>query len=881
MSRVAEEREARQAHDRLADAIGSGRWVDASDALQRLIAFRPSQPSLHYTLGSVLRNVHTTAGVESHTHILTQARDAYAAAITLQPAYAEASIELASLTDELQHRDGEHATTSRAHVQALWSSALELQPSSTAAWQRWGDALVREDRSSHLRLSEAALRYGAALRLSPNDVEVAVALGLQQHKRGRWKAASQAYRTALQASPRHVQAIRLLGSLQARREPSLRAAEETLRLAWPAQTGESKAELGHVLQLQGRLDEAAALSADGIGDDVWNLQNELTLPMYVWAHRAKLDATPADELLRSCRPDGTTLATLLNAGTDIDGADGAPDGAASGAASGAPRVRLAPLLLGCSGDCVLRQTVVKLWASCRRSILDRRLHRGNFGSGSGSGGGGGGGADGGEHPARLAVRWGDADEVRLVLGHALAASSAAASAAASWRVLTSAAGELRLEALHEAAVRADCAVLGEVITQLEAHAPSQAELARALRRTDPFERTPLQLAEGSGCEGALRDALRATEGAVPAATARVGVAADEPPPPLSAELLTRAMEATASADAAAVRASATGGADGTAVQAAAAQAAAAQATAAQAADEWRVDPPQAARAAQARCDVATWEVGGATVPPEYALAAGATAAESASAAARAAVRLAARFTRDHVSLDRPLLMRGLLGETSRRAWQRGALRNASGRVAFQVMQYGSRASLADSHTWRRVSLTEWTDAMRASPLVTSAAATAVPPSSPSPPPPLPEYIFDQSTDMGDAAAGLRRQMHGVFPWRAMFAPSAPALYVGADGSGNPFHYHQQTWNALLAGRKRWLLYPPSQAFYTELHPLEWQRRAANRSMAAPLECEQRAGDVLFVPRLWAHATINVGEVVGVATPFALRSGVDYVAALRG
>ena len=39
-----------------------------------------------------------------------------------------------------------------------------------------------------------------------------------------------------------------------------------------------------------------------------------------------------------------------------------------------------------------------------------------------------------------------------------------------------------------------------------------------------------------------------------------------------------------------------------------------------------------------------------------------------------------------------------------------------------------------------------------------------------------------------------------------------------------------------------------------------------------LECEQSAGDVLFLPRLWGHATINVGEVVGVATPFALRQG---------
>ena len=42
-------------------------------------------------------------------------------------------------------------------------------------------------------------------------------------------------------------------------------------------------------------------------------------------------------------------------------------------------------------------------------------------------------------------------------------------------------------------------------------------------------------------------------------------------------------------------------------------------------------------------------------------------------------------------------------------------------------------------------------------------------------------------------------------WAALLQPEAPALYVGANGSGNPFHYHQQTWNALIAGRKRWLV----------------------------------------------------------------------------
>ena len=51
-------------------------------------------------------------------------------------------------------------------------------------------------------------------------------------------------------------------------------------------------------------------------------------------------------------------------------------------------------------------------------------------------------------------------------------------------------------------------------------------------------------------------------------------------------------------------------------------------------------------------------------------------------------------------------------------------------------------------------------------------------------------------------------------------------------------------------------------------------------IAAPrLHVRQRKGDVLFVPHLWGHGTVNLAEAVGVAFPFALRQGVDYAGAL--
>ena len=35
----------------------------------------------------------------------------------------------------------------------------------------------------------------------------------------------------------------------------------------------------------------------------------------------------------------------------------------------------------------------------------------------------------------------------------------------------------------------------------------------------------------------------------------------------------------------------------------------------------------------------------------------------------------------------------------------------------------------------------------------------------------------------------------------------------------------------------------------------------------PLECEQHAGDVMFVPSFWGHAVINVRTAVGIALEF--------------
>jgi hypothetical protein len=106
----------------------------------------------------------------------------------------------------------------------------------------------------------------------------------------------------------------------------------------------------------------------------------------------QLDAAPARALLRSCRPDGATLADMLAAGSDAP----APPPPAPAAAPAAAPVPLGPLLLGCSGNCVLRETAVQLWAACRLATR------------------GGAPGHGGESALRLAVRWGQPAEALRV-----------------------------------------------------------------------------------------------------------------------------------------------------------------------------------------------------------------------------------------------------------------------------------------------------------------------------------------------------------------------------------------------------------------------------------------------------------------------------------
>ena len=100
------------------------------------------------------------------------------------------------------------------------------------------------------------------------------------------------------------------------------------------------------------------------------------------------------------------------------------------------------------------------------------------------------------------------------------------------------------------------------------------------------------------------------------------------------------------------------------------------------------------------------------------------------------------------------------------------------------------------------------------------------------------------------------------------APPALSFGVGPDGSGVPFHFHNDGFSEVLHGAKHWLLYPQKPPRFREnatsvswllndYPQLSWRER--------PYECHIGPGDLLYFPKGWWHAIVNVGETVFMST----------------
>ena len=118
----------------------------------------------------------------------------------------------------------------------------------------------------------------------------------------------------------------------------------------------------------------------------------------------------------------------------------------------------------------------------------------------------------------------------------------------------------------------------------------------------------------------------------------------------------------------------------------------------------------------------------------------------------------------------------------------------------------------------------------------------------------------------DISAGLPAWL-GVWMDASAGEERRAQIYVGPRGTGAPWHYHSQAFNALVRGSKQWQFAAPSFAHYQRVRGVNVTALgAASSGVEAPplIDCTQHAGDIIYIPAGWGHHVMNLEEVAGFA-----------------
>jgi hypothetical protein len=141
--------------------------------------------------------------------------------------------------------------------------------------------------------------------------------------------------------------------------------------------------------------------------------------------------------------------------------------------------------------------------------------------------------------------------------------------------------------------------------------------------------------------------------------------------------------------------------------------------------------------------------------------------------------------------------------------------------------------------------------------------------------PMPTRMYEEDRDAVYKSGIPENQM-----WKDHLA-----FTIGHDTQGLTFHRHNAAWNAVVFGAKRWILYDADRiANITRLktmtrdinNPIQldtanWIRRLYGKDDRMyeirnyGHDCVVRAGEMMYVPRGWAHMVLNIGDTVAVVS----------------
>ncbi len=169
--------------------------------------------------------------------------------------------------------------------------------------------------------------------------------------------------------------------------------------------------------------------------------------------------------------------------------------------------------------------------------------------------------------------------------------------------------------------------------------------------------------------------------------------------------------------------------------------------------------------------------------------------------------------------------------------------------------------------------------------------------------PFPEPILSKESAKENTKSASTAEKKAAYSFELQF-------YLGPAGTGAPVHFHGHAINTLAYGEKvfevrlictwyiipillqKWVLYPPNEGFYTTIAALDFfkmlssydheksidsltSNHTVNEHIAdlqrGALRCTQYAGDIMYVPTMWAHGTLNTKQSIGVAHEFSVES----------
>lgn len=109
---------------------------------------------------------------------------------------------------------------------------------------------------------------------------------------------------------------------------------------------------------------------------------------------------------------------------------------------------------------------------------------------------------------------------------------------------------------------------------------------------------------------------------------------------------------------------------------------------------------------------------------------------------------------------------------------------------------------------------------------------------------------------------LQQRLLEVFPipdFLQKHSVSSRFMVLGSKTKGVALHQHFMSWLGLLAGAKRWLVFPPRLSTELEDFAHLHQPQEELAKLPGAMSCVQQEGDVVILPGGWWHATYDRKE----------------------